>query len=663
MHDCSATLVGEELTIGNGLIRRVWAYNSGALVSRSLTDVQRDVTWTFGGDEPDLLLPGEGDAASVSFESAWVADDPVRPAHLRAVVSHERGALRVEQVFCVFAGVAAVEMQLYLSGRSEATTWLGEAEAAGAAQNVEAQRLLSGRGIEAPRMDRLDLGGRHVRVDAVQFYDITDLRNTLVQTRSLLPYRRPAPLRGNVLFVRSTLSDAGVFMLKQSPCSDVQLADAGCDFAVSTSRVEVVGIGAEPGDLLPDELTRCYGCVVGVGPSDPARLNDALRRYQHTLRTYEVKRDFQIMVNTWGDRSQDAKLGEAFALQELDACQRLGATHFMLDDGWQLGRSSNSALGGGSLEGIWVRGDYWQVNPQKFPRGLAPLVERARQHGIQLSLWYAPSREDDYGTWRQDTEQLLALWRKHGVTTFKIDMVDIANKSCERNLRAMFEAVQRESRGAVTFCLDATAKRRYGYHWFREFGNVFVENRYTDWSNYYPYWTLRNLWMLSRYVPPQSLQFEFLNRWRNAEKYATDDPLAPANVPFEYCFAITMVAQPLGWFEASNLPAAAFDIAALVQTCREHAATWHGGRIYPIGAEPDGTTWTGFQSVADDGGGMLLMYRESNDAAEATLRPVLPIGHRGGCDVVAGDGEVKVVDGAIHAALPRPHSFVWVRYG
>ncbi len=33
---------------------------------------------------------------------------------------------------------------------------------------------------------------------------------------------------------------------------------------------------------------------------------------------------------------------------------------------------------------------------------------------------------------------------------------------------------------------------------------------------------------------------------------ADDDPLAPAKVPFDYAFAITMPAQPLLWFESSN---------------------------------------------------------------------------------------------------------------
>lgn len=54
--------------------------------------------------------------------------------------------------------------------------------------------------------------------------------------------------------------------------------------------------------------------------------------------------------------------------------------------------------------------------------------------------------------------------------------------------------------------VDETAGRRGGYHYLNEYGNLFLENRYTDWTNYYPYTTLRNLWMLSKYVPAEKFQ-------------------------------------------------------------------------------------------------------------------------------------------------------------
>ena len=58
----------------------------------------------------------------------------------------------------------------------------------------------------------------------MQFYDSTDRRNTLVSRCSLLPYRHESRLPGNLLFIHDVLGDRSLFVLKEAPCSDVQLA-------------------------------------------------------------------------------------------------------------------------------------------------------------------------------------------------------------------------------------------------------------------------------------------------------------------------------------------------------------------------------------------------------------------------------------------------------
>ena len=125
-------------------------------------------------------------------------------------------------------------------------------------------------------------------------------------------------------------------------------------------------------------------------------------------------------------------------------------------------------------------------------------------------------------------------------------------------MRNIFETVTSRSNGNIAFNVDATTDLRGGYFYLNEYGNIFLENRYTDWGNYYPHWTLRNLWQLSEFVPPEKLQIEFLNNTRNLHKYDEEDPLRPSAVPFEYVFAVTMAAQPLAWMEASGLPEEAF---------------------------------------------------------------------------------------------------------
>ena len=75
---------------------------------------------------------------------------------------------------------------------------------------------------------------------------------------------------------------------------------------------------------------------------------------------------------------------------------------------------------------------------------------------------------------------------------------------------------------------DITAEQRMGYLAAREYGTLFVENRYTDFGNYYPHRTLRNLWMLARYVPAQRMLFELLNPARNTERSGAAGRGAPA---------------------------------------------------------------------------------------------------------------------------------------
>ncbi|NUP99388.1 MAG: alpha-galactosidase, partial [Armatimonadetes bacterium] len=295
------------------------------------------------------------------------------------------------------------------------------------------------------------------------------------------------------------------------------------------------------------------------------------------------------------------------------------------------------------------------------------VVERGRQAGVEVCLWFNPSKDNSYAHWEDDARTLVGLFREHGIRVFKIDGVDIPDKRADLNLRAMFERVLEETNHEVTFNLDATASRRFGYHYLNEYGTIFLANRYTDSASYYPHWTLRNLWQLARYVPAQNLQMEFLNRWRNPDQYPADDPLAPSKVPFDYCFAVTMAAQPLAWFEVQNLPAAGREIAPLVRAYRAVQPELHGGCILPVGDEPDGTSWPGFQSVESPQQGLLLVYRECNDQPAGYYRLFgTAAGERFSLTPVLGHGQAAEVEvdasGHLAVALPRPFSFALYRY-
>lgn len=643
--DCYVSLKDDTLTIGNSRIRRVFAVNGGHLVSLSLVDAQTGKELVMQQPRPDLAL---GKALGRPKSAEWqsrVAESAIAEPHLQVAVTTSFPNLDVRRVFRIYSDCPAIGCDYYLRATSDQLPEF------------------------APRdtvLESLSLPGSHWHYRAVEFLDRTDGTNTLVYENSALSYLATVELRGNLLWGRSALHDTGIFVVKEAPCSSVQLHYPGYDFQFSTKGLRVVGMGISAADLPVQQWVRVYGLAVGVcEKSETARLK-ALRNYQKRLRRHDPTRDDMIMMNTWGDRNQDARIGEVFVNKEVDACVRLGVTHLQIDDGWQQGLSKNSAQNSGKLWDQWQE-EHWQPHADRFPNGFLPVVEHAKEQGVELGLWFHPSNAEDYANWQRDARILVNLYRNFGIRYFKIDGIKLPTKRAEVNLRRFFDYIARESDGRIVVNLDATADNRTGYHYFYEYGNIFLENRYTDWGRYYPYWTLRNLWMLSKYVPAERLQIEFLNSWRNANKYAQGDPLAPRQVPFDYVFAVTMMAQPLAWFEGSGLPPEAFDQAApIIKAYREHQTAIHQGVILPIGAEPSGTSWTGFQSIGDAGQGYVAVYREFNDKPEAKLELHELAGKRVTLKHICGHGHDFTADadadGAVRFELPAAHTFALYQY-
>jgi hypothetical protein len=157
---------------------------------------------------------------------------------------------------------------------------------------------------------------------------------------------------------------------------------------------------------------------------------------------------------------------------------------------------------------------------------------------------------------------------------------------------------------------------------------------------------------------------EFLNNNRNIEKYM-GDPFGPANYSFDYLFAITMMAQPLAWFEATGLPPEAFAVAPLIKKYREIQTDVHSGIILPIGSEPCGTGWTGFQSIKSNKG-YFLVFRELNEQKSFRMQTWLSPGTRVKLEPVRGDQKTinaKVdEEGKLLFTLQKPNSFGFYNY-
>jgi alpha-galactosidase len=279
-----------------------------------------------------------------------------------------------------------------------------------------------------------------------------------------------------------------------------------------------------------------------------------------------------------------------------------------------------------------------------------------------LGLWFGPDSWNDFANWRRDADCLLDFFHRLGITHFKLDGIRMDTKAAQQNLKRFFKAVLGESHGQILLDLDVTAQTRPGYFGALEAGAIFVENRYTDWHRYWPHQTLRNLWKLARWVDPRRLRLEWLNHARNTHLYP-QDPLAPAAWAPDALFATVMFANPLGWFEVSNLPASYFERAApLVALWKQQREELFGGTIVPVGAPPDGASWSGFLSLGEGGrSGYLLFFRQLAGEVGRVRLAGVPAG-RLHCQRLAGAGRVEIVDGTARAAGVEPLGYIFARF-
>ncbi len=665
--ECKAVLKNDTLLLENNKIRRCFLWKDGDFKSIRLENKVTNQTITAADtvSKGDVSFPGiMGTGSGGTFRVYNVTATPSGYAYLAAEATVHFAGLELKRIFKLYAGCPAIACDYYLKGK--AGDWKNILAEGEALKNIEDEASKkSGEG-KILMTDNVPVSGNHWKIKSVEFFDASDYNNTFVQVYERLIYRQENRLRGNLLFATNPLGKAGFFILKEAPVSASQLYYQGFDFTAVRGAVKVAGMGISPKDLSDSGWVKGYSVVVGVGEEKGERgLTASLRNYQNHQRIYREDRDGMIVSNTWGDRNRDSRINESFIMQEIDAGARLGITHLQIDDGWQVGRSSNSAFKGGSLANIWRNERYWNVDSAKFPHGLAPVIDAAKKKGMKVSLWFNPAADSSLAHWENDADALIAQYKNYGLSMWKIDGVQVTDKKGETAYRNFLDKVTAATNYDAVFNQDITAGRRFGYHYLNTYGNFYLENRYTDWTNYYPHTTLRNLWQLSAYVPPQRFQIEFLNNRRNAGRYPADDVLAPAVYSLDYLFAITMVAQPLAFFEVSNLPAESPGISKIIHQYKTIAKDLHAGDIFPIGDEPDGFSWTGFQSI-QKASGYFLVFRENNAKQEMAVKTHLPGGKKTTMRLVAGEGKsfhtVTGEGGNIVFKLPNRRTFALYAY-
>ena len=84
-----------------------------------------------------------------------------------------------------------------------------------------------------------------------------------------------------------------------------------------------------------------------------------------------------VIYNSW--EATEFRVDEAGQMALAEKAASIGVDRFVMDDGW-FGQRKDDHAGLGD----------WYVNPQKFPHGLKPLIEKVHSLGMDFGLWVEP---------------------------------------------------------------------------------------------------------------------------------------------------------------------------------------------------------------------------------------------------------------------------------
>ncbi len=638
-------------TLGNQFIERTWVYDGKSLFTVSIKDKTTDCEYIV--KKPD---ENEFGYEGLTYNRRVIQNNPYH-FQLTSVTKQDYPAdiysdSRTEICFQLedsFHGVSLLRYAVLYENTWAIRTYC----------MVKSYNMPYGEGLFDVRnnwIDHIGVNYQDYDMKVVNYLTRTDRKTELTEVQT----PKEGSVAGNVLIGYREKDKQGLFLIKEGPATMDERPETITGFHIDSNGINVMSWGIMPVEIRGDRYQKTYSAVTGVFHTSKSCGFMKIHEYLKTRFSQGGSRKYYTMINPWGDRSFYQKVNEHFILDEINAAARLGAEQYQIDDGWQKG----SEL----IRLVWNEAfdftEYWSMDTTKFPEGFKNVAARAREKGVELCLWFAPDRNRVYRNVDEAVEVLYDMYKTYGIKSFKLDAFQNRSKEAEENFEEMMRILRERSDGEITFNLDVTADARGGYFMFCEYGGIFLENRYTLFKSYFPHSTLRNLWNLAFTVPPQFLQIEYVNPKLNRDKYMDVKELAPESYSPEYIFAITMFANPLGWFESSGLNDETLSsYAYMMDIHKKIRPDLNQGVILPLGHCPDGHSWTGFQCILEDLG-YVLLFRENNmdDQFLYTLHGLENDDLN--FEVLCGDKQAKVScqKGILTVCMNEKRSFVLLRY-
>lgn len=471
----------------------------------------------------------------------------------------------------------------------------------------------------------------HVTLRAAKLWTNTDAIDTLVTETEKNLYRgNLSETEGHIFFLDDIVNGKTTVIIARVP-----------DLHTPSLRVEkrVVKV-------------KNYGYPVMIGYCKTA---DAEKLCRDMYKCVFATSGLHAMSNTWGDRNGRTRVEQEFIKREIDAAAEMGLDIVQIDDGWQVGVPDVF-----DENKFRVFGDgFWELREDIFPEGMRYLRDYAAEKGVQLGIWFAPQSRNGFESFERDVTVLKKAYEEWGIRYFKLDMIQLVSDGLCEKMQEFLNAVYTFG-SDVSVELDVTADKRLGYLNSAPYGTIFVENRYSKWSNVYPHRTLRNLWQLSKYVPSSKLQFELINPRLNDDCYSKNDPLRPSQFDIDYLFAQVMFSNPLFWLETQFvLDEDKEKLKNIVSLWKKYRSELDVSDIRPILEKPSGTAVTGFIAESAECAHMLV-FREFTDKNTAEIAFA---GAMKKVELIASNGTpcYETTGEKLKITFDKKREFVWLR--
>lgn len=481
----------------------------------------------------------------------------------------------------------------------------------------------------------LKLNGDHWTITAIQLTAFTDDIDTPVRKNEFNLHRSQLgeKIEGNVFFLENEHDGNAYVILTDCPDNErAVLTVNDCVLNVDAGTNPIAVVQCKKGE-----------CAEAARTEYKKRMPD---------------RPLISMSNTWGDRNGFSRVCEAFVMREIDKAAELGLDVVQIDDGWQVGNTADPKIRDDQDRRTFD--DYfWQLNTERFPKGIRFLSDYAKEKGIKLGLWFAPDSREHFSRASRDISILKNAYENWGVRFFKLDMYWI---ECDKDRDAFLSLLKAiyDFGDDVFVQIDVTTSARINYLCGREYGTIFVENRYTKTRTFYPNRTLKNLWLLSSCIPAAKLQFELVNPGLNADCYDECDDFAPSKYDVDYLFASVMLSNPLFWMELQFLS------DENTEKLKNIISFWHSYRdifrnsdVSPIGEKPSGRSFTGFK-IKHGNDEYALLFREATFSDSGIY--LMPDDITGTKVLLSNaDVSVQCLGNALKSTFSKPRAYAFIK--